>query len=75
LDTTISVQEAQARLIDIVAGLRPGQSLVITQDNQAVAQLLALDRPKPQARFGSCKGSLTIRHEDDEHLADFKEYM
>lgn len=30
---------------------------------------------KPQPQFGSCQGKLLILAEDDEHLADFREYL
>ncbi len=71
----ITLQEAQARLPELVAGLRPGERLVITQENRPVAELTPLAPQSPRPQFGSCKGSLTIVQEDDEHLADFKEYM
>lgn len=68
----ISVQEAQSRLAELIANLRPGEEVEITQGNQTVARLIGQKR---QLEFGLGKGKLTILQEDDEHLEDFKEYM
>ena len=72
---TISIEEAQATLPDIVSKLGPGEEVVITKDDQPVAALRSLAVGKLQPRFGSAKGVLTIVTEDEEHLEDFKEYM
>ena len=72
---SISMEEAQATLPDIIRQLSPGEEVIITKDNQPVAELRSLATGKPQPRFGSCKGMLTIVTEDEEHLEDFKEYM
>ena len=72
---SITIEEAQTTLPDIIRQLRPGEEVIITKDNQPVAELRALATGKPQPRFSSCKGMLTIVTEDEEHLEDFKEYM
>jgi antitoxin (DNA-binding transcriptional repressor) of toxin-antitoxin stability system len=72
---TMSIEEVQATLPEIISKLGPGEEVVITRDNQPVAELRSLAGGKPQPRFGSCKGMLTIVTEDEEHLEDFKEYM
>lgn len=68
----ISLQEAQSKLAELIAGLKPGEEVDITQDNRTVAKLVG---KKQQRQFGLGKGKLTIVKEDDEHLEDFKEYM
>lgn len=73
---TVSIQEAQARLPDLIHQLIPGGEVVITENNQPVAKLVCekpgvTQRPGP----GLCKGMLTIVADDDEHLWDFAEYM
>ena len=75
MSLTISIEEAQATLADIIGKLSPGEEVVITQDDPPVAELRALTTGKPQPRFGSCKGMLTIVTDDEEHLEDFTEYM
>jgi len=72
MKSEISVQEAQSRLAELIANLRPGEEVEITQGNQTVATLIGQKR---QRQFGLGKGKLTILQEDDEHLEDFKEYM
>jgi antitoxin (DNA-binding transcriptional repressor) of toxin-antitoxin stability system len=72
---SISLEEAQEKLSDIIGKLGPGEEVVITKDDQPVAELRSIPAAKPQPRFGSCKGMLTVVAEDEEHLEDFKEYM
>jgi antitoxin (DNA-binding transcriptional repressor) of toxin-antitoxin stability system len=72
---TISIEEAQASLPDLIERLQPGTEIVITRNHQPVAALYAPSSILPQPRFGSCQGALTIVAEDDEHLQDFEEYL
>lgn len=74
--TTVSVQEAQARLTELIQRLKPGDVVVITENDQPVARLVSETpamqyRPQP----GLCKGMITIVADDEEHLKDFSEYM
>ena len=73
--STITVEEAQAKLPELIAKLAPGEAVIIMRDQAPVAQLIPPPLGAPQPVFGSCKGKLIILAEDDEHLADFKEYM
>jgi len=72
---TVTIQEAQARLSDLIHQLSPGEEVVITKNNQPVAKLVASRAEKPRPLPGRCEGMLTILAEDDEHLEDFKEYV
>jgi len=72
---TVSIEEVQATLLDIISKLGPGEEVIITKDDQPVAELRSIPAGKPRPRFGSAKGMLTIVTEDEEHLEDFKEYM
>lgn len=76
MSMTVTMQEAQANLLELIHKLLPGDSVVITENDQPVAKLMSQrpavrQRPQP----GLCKGMLTIVAEDDEHLKDFAEYM
>jgi antitoxin (DNA-binding transcriptional repressor) of toxin-antitoxin stability system len=71
---SISLQEAETRLSEVVHNLKPGDVVTITENNQPVAQLTA-STAKPRPVLGRCQGMLTILSEDDEHLNDFKDYM
>jgi len=72
---TVTVEDAQARLPDLIAGLRPGESVVITRGPTPVARLTAEEPPRVPRVPGSAKGVLVVVAEDDDHLRDFEEYM
>ncbi len=73
--TVLSLEEAQARLPDLIHRLMPGEEVVITEDNLPVAKLVFPSAEDPRPIPGRGKGNLTILAEDDEHLEDFREYM
>lgn len=76
--TTVTIQEAQAKLSDLIHNLVPGDELVITENNLPVARLveeLAGSKPGSRPPPGLGKGYVTIISDDDEHLRDFAEYM
>jgi prevent-host-death family protein len=72
----VTIEEAQAKLAELIDKIALGEEVIITCNQQPVAQLVPLPSAKPQpAVFGSCKGMLTIvAEDDDEHLKDFAEY-
>jgi prevent-host-death family protein len=73
--STVTIEEAQAKLAEIIDHLVPGEELTITRDNQPVAKLVGQQQPVRKPRQpGSAKGKLVIHADDDEHLEDFKEY-
>jgi antitoxin (DNA-binding transcriptional repressor) of toxin-antitoxin stability system len=73
---TVTLEEAQAHLPELIERLQPGEPLLITRNQQPIARLLAEEPPKRKPRQpGNCKGMLTIVADDDEHLKDFAEYM
>ncbi len=63
------------QLAELVDNLMPGDEVVITKNNQPVAQLRSIAVPVGKPVLGRCKGMLTILSEDDDHLADWVEYM
>ncbi len=73
---TVTIEEAQANLAELIDHLPLGGQLTITRNQQPIARLLAEEMPKSQPRkAGSAKGILTILAEDDDHLKDFADYM
>lgn len=68
----VTVEQAQAKLSEIIDNLKPGEEVEITKESRPVAKLVGQKRRR---QFGLGKGKLTIVQEDDEHLEDFKEYM
>ena len=77
MSATITVEEAQAHLKELIGKLAPGEEVVITDDNNPVAKLVG--QPSPRSRLrpppGLGKGMITIVSDDDDHLKDFAEYM
>ena len=76
MSTTVTMEEAQAHLPELVARLTSGEELIITQNQMPVAKLVRehLTGRRPR-KPGNCKGLVTIVSDDDEHLKDFEEYM
>ena len=74
---TVTIQEAQAKLADLIHKLTPGDEVVITENNQPVAKLVS-EGTKPKLGLrpppGLGKGFITIVSDDNEHLNDFAEY-
>jgi prevent-host-death family protein len=78
MSPTITVDEAQARLKDLIHQLAPGEEVIITENQQPVAKLVSdRSQPKPpRPGPGLCKGMITYMAPDfDAPLEDMKEYM
>jgi antitoxin (DNA-binding transcriptional repressor) of toxin-antitoxin stability system len=74
--STVTLQEAQARLPEIITSLLPGEDIQIIDHDIPVAKLI-VERavPRKPRKAGSARGKITIISEDDDHLKDFAEYM
>lgn len=74
--STVSIQEAQAQLSNLIHRLNPGDEMVITENDQPVARLIRSE-PKQQwpCKAGSAKGKIWMSPDFDEPLEEFKEYM
>jgi prevent-host-death family protein len=73
---TITIQEAQATLSDLIHRLLPGDKVVITENDQPVAVLVptaGLPAKKPR-QFGTLKGTVLSMEHFDDPLEDFEEY-
>jgi len=79
MSITVTIEEAQAKLMELVHQLAPGEELVITENDQPIAKLVSeLVKPKPGMRPppGLGKGMITFIAEDfDAPLDCMKEYM
>jgi antitoxin (DNA-binding transcriptional repressor) of toxin-antitoxin stability system len=70
------MEEAQARLPDIIHQLVGGDEIAVTEGDQVVARIVSERRPiRQRPGPGLCKGMMTIVADDDEHLNAFTEYM
>jgi antitoxin (DNA-binding transcriptional repressor) of toxin-antitoxin stability system len=79
MSTIITIDEAQARLKDLIHELTPGDEVVITEDHRPVARLV-VERPSPAGSPrpgpGLCRGMITYMAPDfDAPLEDMREYM
>ena len=76
MTVTVSIEEAQGNLKDLIEKLGPGDELVIIEDNQPIAKLTSESKTLGEFRKpGLGKGMITIVNDDDLHLEDFAEYM
>lgn len=75
--STITIEEAQARLAELIASLQPGEEMLITRDEKPVARLVSEQKPeRPQRQLGTLKGTVLYMAPDfDAPLEEFKEYM
>jgi antitoxin (DNA-binding transcriptional repressor) of toxin-antitoxin stability system len=73
--TAIPLDQAQARLPELVHGLAPGDQVVITGNNLPVARLINATTPVQQRKLGSMRGTVEYMAPDfDAPLEDFREY-
>lgn len=73
--TTISLQEAQAGLADLIHRLAPGEEAILTENDQPVARIVST-RQRSERKLGTLKGTVIQMSDDfDAPLDDFKEYM
>ena len=74
---TVTVEQAQNTLTELIDRTARGEKVVITRDDKPVAELVPVaargDRPTPKSGFG--KDVLTIVADDEDHRADFNDYM
>lgn len=73
--TTVSLAEAQAKLPDLIHGLMPGDEVVITEEQRAVARIVPAAAAGDR-QLGTLKGTVLYMAPDfDAPLEDFKDYM
>jgi len=75
--SSLTVQEAQTKLSELIHNLRPGDEVVITENDQPVARLVpAAQRQQSPRHPGTLRGTVQYMAPDfDAPLDDFKEYM
>lgn len=76
MSETITIDEAQANLKELIGKLASGDEIVITDNQRRVARIVGeAVTPNQRPGPGLCRGMITIVADDDEHLKDFAEYM
>jgi antitoxin (DNA-binding transcriptional repressor) of toxin-antitoxin stability system len=73
---TATIQEAQNTLSDLIHRLTPGEEVIIIENDQPVARIVATPPTpaKEPRRFGTLKGTVLSMEHFDDPLEDFKEY-
>jgi prevent-host-death family protein len=79
MSASITIEEAQVKLKELIRRLAPGEEVIITENQHPVAKLVS-EKPAPTAAPrpgpGLCKGIITYMAPDfDAPLEDMKEYM
>jgi len=73
---TVNIDDAKAHLREIIAGLNPGEQLIITQDGEPIATLTRSRLLQWPCKAGSAKNTTHWMAPDfDAPLEDFREYM
>ena len=74
--SSLTVQEAQAKLSELIHDLKPGDEVVITENDQPLARLVATgQRPRAPRRPRTLRGTVKYMAPDfDAPLDDFTEY-
>lgn len=72
----VNLDDAQARLREIVTGLKPGEEVVLVDRGQPIATLVGSQRTTWPCKAGTAKDKiLWIAPDFDAPLDDFEEYM
>ncbi|HWX40957.1 MAG TPA: DUF2281 domain-containing protein [Blastocatellia bacterium] len=78
MSSTVTIEEAQKKLSELIHRLLPGEELVVTEGDQPVARIVptaSVARRKPR-QPGTLRGTVVYMAPDfDAPLEDFKEYM
>ena len=83
---TISLNDAQCTLAEIIHALVPGEVVTITENDQPVARLVTISaiqarppRPRPPVtgipKAGALEGRLVVPDDFKEPLEEMREYM
>lgn len=72
---TISIEEAQANLSELIHRLVPGEELVITEHDRPVAKLVTTkEAGKKLPRLGTLRGTVQTMAHFDDPLEEFEEF-
>ena len=74
---SVSIEEARAKLSELIHELHPGDEVVITEGEQPVARILpATAQARTTRQLGTLRGTVKYLAPDfDAPLEDFKEHM
>ncbi len=74
--STVTLEEAKARLDELIARLQPGEEILITEHGKPLAHVKKAERTSWPCKAGSYrKAEFWMAPDFDAPLDDFKEYM
>ena len=74
--TTLNLDDAQAHLREVVAGLQPGEEIVLTDNGQPLAKLVKTARTSWPCQAGSAKDTVHWMAPDfNASPEEFREYL
>lgn len=75
--STVTLEEAQTTLADLIHRLPPGEEISITENDRVVAKLVVppADTPRKVPRLGTLRGTVLSMEHFDDPLEEFEEYM
>jgi antitoxin (DNA-binding transcriptional repressor) of toxin-antitoxin stability system len=71
----VTLEEAQARLPQLLEQLQPGEEFTITDHGQPLAQVKKAERTAWPCQAGSARGKIHLAPDFDAPLEEFREYM
>ena len=72
--TTVTVEQAQRNLSQLIDDVVLGEHVVITRDDIPVAEIAPVGHHKPKPRFGSARGMVKLSRDFDAPIEDFRDY-
>ena len=74
--SSVTLEEAQARLPQLIEQLQPGEEITLTDQGRPVAQVKKVERTSWPCKAGSYKkADFRMAPDFDAPLDDFKEYL
>lgn len=73
--SSVTLEEARARLAELIEQLQPEEEFIITDRGEPVALVKKAGKTPRPRKAGSAAGKIWIAPDFDEPLEDFKEYM
>jgi antitoxin (DNA-binding transcriptional repressor) of toxin-antitoxin stability system len=72
--STVTLEEAQAHLSDLLDRLQPNEEIIITDHGQPLAHVKKAGRNLWPCKAGSAAGKIRLAPDFDAPLEDFEEY-
>ena len=72
---TVTLEDAQAHLAEIIERLTPGEEVVLTRGDKPVATIKATPTQREAPRLGTLTGTVLSMEHFDDPLEEFEEYL